>query len=560
MTHSMRKEVKDWLGLQAYASQIDTHIRILQDSLRSRYDPSDAYSFYKTKQDRSLRRFSFLSMDDRFVYQAICNVLIKYSYNQIAELVNAKRLFSNVPTPPYDKSPYTFKRVFTDRHGDNEGQYDKYRKQILRSRRKFLEQNEDSWLVRTDVRSYFPSINHELLLQMFENKGWLPDESVRCVLERCLTRWQAEDGKGIPIGYECSDQIGNLFLLPLDEVLSNFTVHRYVDDVYIFVENFEQAKRTIHLVDKELEKLSLQRNTLKTEFLPLSELNEEQLHKKLTETLSQLAQEKPSPDAEKERQRKLFQVLQGEFGERFERLNLKGKIENISKVAFALYRLRHQDINVRRLAYYVLDHYPNYAFHAIMYLYRAYRDEPELGVKLAKMIKAEYEANDVKAYALKYLHLIDGGHKSTELIEDLFSHPAADDWHLLYVIIKDTLSRNTPQSYSRLLIDATNCYNPFVSSYAVFVLSRFVDKNHRNQLVNKLLLYESDYVKKMGLYLAYRFRIRIDPSNVSSHLEVLMEPPNLRRKTIFTIPSKICFKSRWYASFLSKNILGALVK
>ena len=92
MTHSMRKEVKDWLGLQAYSPQLETHIQILQDSLRSGFSPSKAYPIYKTKQDRSLRRFSFLSIDDRWVYQAICNILVKNSYDQIYGLFNSRSL------------------------------------------------------------------------------------------------------------------------------------------------------------------------------------------------------------------------------------------------------------------------------------------------------------------------------------------------------------------------------------------------------------------------------------------------------------------------------------
>ena len=89
-----------------------------------------------------------------------------------------------------------------------------------------------------------------------------------------MERWL---GPGIPIGYECSDLIGNLFLMSLDEALSDFAVHRYVDDIYIFEEDFEEAKQAIFLIDKTLGKRALQRNTLKTEFLSLSELSEDEL-------------------------------------------------------------------------------------------------------------------------------------------------------------------------------------------------------------------------------------------------------------------------------------------
>lgn len=352
LTHSVRREVKDWLGLQAYAPQLDTHIEILQNSLRSEYEPSQAYSFYKTKQDRSLRRFSFLTMDDRLIYQAICNVLVENSSREIFDLSEARKLFSNIPTPPEAKSPYTFQRPFTSRFGQHQGQYNRYREQVLCSYRKFKGAHNDAWLVRTDVRSYFPSIEHSRLLQMLKQQEWLVDNQIRGILLRCLATWQVEPGKGIPIGYECSDQIGNMFLLPLDAALAEFTAHRYVDDVYIFVENFERAKEAIHIVDQVLTCLSLQRNTLKTEFLSLDEFSEEDLLRKLTESLSQLANASPSEETENERQRMLLNLLHTEFGDRFEKLNLKRDVNNISRVAFVLYRLRDQHKHVKRLAYY----------------------------------------------------------------------------------------------------------------------------------------------------------------------------------------------------------------
>ena len=200
LTHSIRLEVKDWLGLQVYAPQIETHIQILQDALRSDYCPSEACPFYKTKQDRSLRRFAFLSMDDRLVYQAICNILIENSYDDVDAKVQAGQLFSNVPTPPDDKSPYVFRRVFTSRGGAELGQYDLYRERVLRSYGDFRERHEDAWLVRADVRSYFPSIDHQRLLDLFADRKWLPDERLQSILCKCLAKWEHAGRIGIPIG------------------------------------------------------------------------------------------------------------------------------------------------------------------------------------------------------------------------------------------------------------------------------------------------------------------------------------------------------------------------
>ncbi len=556
LTHSVRREVKDWLGLQAYAPQLDTHIVILQNSLRSEYEPSQAYSFYKTKQDRSLRRFSFLTMDDRLVYQAICNVLIENSHREIFDLSKAGKLFSNIPTPPYEKSPYTFRRPFTSRFGLHQGQYNRYREQVLCSYREFKGAHNDAWLVRTDVRSYFPSIEHSRLQEMLKENKWLGDDQTRVILKRCLAKWQVEPGKGIPIGYECSDQIGNMFLLPLDTALFDFTAHRYVDDVYIFVENFERAKEAIHIVDQVLTRLSLQRNTLKTEFLSLDEFPEEDLLRKLTESLSQLANESPLDETENERQRKLLDLLHTEFGNRFEKLNLKRTVNNISRVAFVLYRLRDQHEQVRRLAFYVLDHYPDYAFHAISYLHRAYGGAPEFQAKLVRMVTAEFEANDLKGIALKYLSILDDGHHSSQLMSDLFVVEDDGDWHLRYFVIRDILDRFYTSSNLDLFPNAVEDSNPFVKSFATSILSAQSDSDKRTELVNGLISCDSNYVKKIGLYLAYRFRVRVDPELVPSALENLVDKKRIQEKADFHSAMKDLFHTSLPNDFPIKKYFG----
>lgn len=531
LTRSMHRAVKDWLGLQAYFPQLGAHIQILQKTLKAQYEPSDASPFYRTKRDRSLRMFSFLTMDDRLVYQALCNVLIKKSYCEVTELAHARQLFANIPTLPQDGSPFVFKRVFGNRFTTSEGQYDRFRGQILRSKSEFLEKHNDPWLVRTDVRSYFPSLDHRRLCKLLKCRNWLSDDRTIQVLMDCLKKWEVERGKGIPIGYECSDHIGNIFLIPLDEALADFTVHRYVDDIYIYVEDFERAKQAIHIVDEVLGGLSLQRNTGKTEFLNLQEVTDDNLKERLTESLSQLAEEKQTEVSEEERQRNLLDLLHNEFGTHFENLNLRQGVKNISTVAFVLYRLRKQDENVRRLAFYVLDHYPNYAFHAMTYLFRVYRNDLMFASKLAHMFEAEYEAQDVKANALRFLKLIDNGTSFNGLFEDLLESPDTDDWHLTYLALRETIDTNASSRHADLLDTIVNNRNPFLSSYAAVTVFAKADSEHRVELVDTLVRKDSDYARKIGLYLAHRYRIT--PSAVPSHLEGLMEAEWLEEKDYF---------------------------
>lgn len=533
LTRSRHYSVKDWLGLQAYAPQLIAHIRILQNMLESGYEPSDAYPFYITKQDRSLRRFSFLTMDDRIVYQALCNVLIENSYDEIEALAINSKVFANIPTEPKYESPYVFKRVFSNRFSKSEGQYDRFKGQVLRSMREFLETHENAWLVRTDVRSYFPSLDHRRLCTLLESRNWLPDTRAKTLLMDCLKQWELEQGKGIPIGYECSDHIGNLFLIPLDEALAEFTGHRYVDDIYIYVEDFERAKQAIHIVDEVLNDLLLQRNTLKTEFLNLRDLKEEDLKERLTESLSQLATEKSTKKSEAERQRDLLALLYSEFETDSEKLELTGKIAGISKVAFVLYRLRREDETARRVAYHILDHHPNYAYHAMSYLYRIYRQYPEFKLKLASMFEAEYEAQDTKAIALTFLSLIDSGGDFSSHIRQLLANPDAQNWYLTYAAMRDLIYRGQAHEYSELLIRLATHSIPMLSAFAAIAVFAIAEQKVRQDLVRSMIEKQSNHVQKVGLYLAHRYQVHIDPSVVPSGLETLMHSEWLEEKDSF---------------------------
>ena len=135
--------------------------------------------------------------------------------------------------------------------------------------------------------SYFPSIDHTTLVDLIANREWMSDADACKLLFECLAAWTLDPGKGIPIGYECSDYIGNLYLIDLDMELRDYRIHRYVDDIYIFVDSFEDAKDVIHRIDnRSLDALGLQRNTSKTEIYCLRDLPSEKLKKLLSENLS----------------------------------------------------------------------------------------------------------------------------------------------------------------------------------------------------------------------------------------------------------------------------------
>jgi RNA-directed DNA polymerase len=90
-----------------------------------------------------------------------------------------------------------------------------------------------SWFCQIDVRSYFASIDHEVLMRAlrrrFKNRGLL------ALMERIVTSAPAAPGRGLPIGALTSQYCANLYLNGLDRLILEQAgargYVRYMDDL-----------------------------------------------------------------------------------------------------------------------------------------------------------------------------------------------------------------------------------------------------------------------------------------------------------------------------------------
>ena len=98
---------------------------------------------------------------------------------------------------------------------------------------------ENRFVLKTDVRSYYASINHELLLQRLERV--IQDRGVVALVAQYLKRTSERGGlfydfeRGISRGCPLSPIIGAFFLAELDEALERTGLFfvRYMDDVIV---------------------------------------------------------------------------------------------------------------------------------------------------------------------------------------------------------------------------------------------------------------------------------------------------------------------------------------
>lgn len=105
--------------------------------------------------------------------------------------------------------------------------------------------NKLYWIVKTDVKDYFSSIDLDLLSNILKSKFKIPRD-VRKILFILLTLGIGEmEPKGILIGNPLGKLLGNVYLSLLDDFLLNKSMFfvRFIDDVCIFCKNKKSAEK-----------------------------------------------------------------------------------------------------------------------------------------------------------------------------------------------------------------------------------------------------------------------------------------------------------------------------
>ena len=126
------------------------------------------------------------------------------------------------------------------------------------------------FVLRTDVKSYYASIDHLLLLDQLA--FYIKDRRVLNLLGQYLRRttesggsfW--DDDKGISLGCPLSPLIGAFFLNALDAAATKLRLFyiRFMDDILILSPSRWQLRRAVKLVNQTLGSLSLEKHPDKT--------------------------------------------------------------------------------------------------------------------------------------------------------------------------------------------------------------------------------------------------------------------------------------------------------
>ena len=169
----------------------------------------------------------------------------------------------------YDILKPTFKAVISTRCYHLKGP--SVIRSITQQIKRALSSGEYHYVIRLDIKSYFASIDHKILLQQIEAN--YDDPKLKKYLRDIITIGIDQDGvialpkKGIPIRSSLSPFFGALYLKPLDQAFEDRTgavCWRFMDDVLILFKTQSQYSRAKKRVYNVLRTLKLKISPHKT--------------------------------------------------------------------------------------------------------------------------------------------------------------------------------------------------------------------------------------------------------------------------------------------------------
>ena len=242
-------------NVMAFEENIEEELFKLHNELISKtYKPGNYREF--TIYERKPRKISAAPYRDRVVHHALCNVI----------------------------EPLFEKTFINDSYACRKG---KGTHKAVERFTEFCRKNK--YALKTDIRKYFPSIDHEILFEKIKRKIKCEDTLwlVKMIIDGSNRQEETNDyfagdglfgpserKKGIPIGNLTSQFFANVFLNDLDHYVKE-ELHcrqyiRYVDDLTIFGNDKKELWGIKGMIEMFLEQERLRLHPSKTYVLPVA--------------------------------------------------------------------------------------------------------------------------------------------------------------------------------------------------------------------------------------------------------------------------------------------------
>jgi retron-type reverse transcriptase len=239
--------------VKEFEKDIENNLLCISKDLARGYEPQPLHKFII--RDPKTRVIQAPAFRDRVVHHAICNIL----------------------EPIFDKTFVFDSYASRRRKGTHSAirRFDKFKRKVS-SNGTLLPYARDNnmtigWSLKADIRHYFPSVNHDILLTLLKRK--IRDADTLWLLQKIIHEY-GSDGKGMPLGALTSQLFANVYLNPFDHFLKEemqvkFYL-RYVDDFVVLHYSQQELENILSEMNSFLsEKLLLELHPEKTSIFPL---------------------------------------------------------------------------------------------------------------------------------------------------------------------------------------------------------------------------------------------------------------------------------------------------
>lgn len=225
-----------------FENKLKDNLQILKNQLEDEsYLPRPLTTFIV--RDPKTRKISASDFKDRVIHHALCN---------ITEPILSKDFI-------YDS--------FANRKG-------KGTHTAIERFEEFAKKNKGGYVLKADIRHYFDTVDHKILIGILESK--IKDPKIMVLVQKILSNHQINiPGKGMPKGNLTSQFWGNVYLNRLDQFVkhklrSKYYI-RYVDDFVILSKSKEELLTWKGEIENFLAaELKLELHPQKTSIYPLS--------------------------------------------------------------------------------------------------------------------------------------------------------------------------------------------------------------------------------------------------------------------------------------------------
>jgi hypothetical protein len=151
------------------------------------------------------------------------------------------------------------------------------RQSIIYQMKILMEEDSPKWIIRTDIKEFYESINRELLVQKFSDDCMLSYYSME-LLRVLFNDTPIKNESGLPRGLSISSTMSEIYLRRFDKQVKRhegvYYYARFVDDIIIFCSSEKNAKILFDSIPCWLSEDGLTLNKDKTDLLDDKKLSE----------------------------------------------------------------------------------------------------------------------------------------------------------------------------------------------------------------------------------------------------------------------------------------------